>query len=695
MGKTKEEFEFCFAIRKDLPELQTIINKTLATIPLDQKLQIQQKLTNLTIAKQTNWRLLIQIAIIALITVIIMIIWNQRLQQEIKARKYAEESLQLAQLTLDQIPLHLFWYNDQFDVVQANKAAIKTTGFSLEELRKKKVWDLDPSFAKDKSTRAWNEVKMAHSIDYRGELKLHDGSIIPTEESLTYLQPENGHPYVVSIGTDITIRITHEQQLKDSEQKLKNALVKANESSRLKSEFLSSMSHEIRTPLNAIIGYSEMLGQGDLPQEQQHYVQTIIGSGKTLIALIDDILDLSKLEAGKVQIVPVAINPKVFFTHIISIFKAKLAEKELHHRLHLDPNLPETLLVDEVRLRQILFNIIGNAIKFTNRGSVDVAVNFNRTMQGFGTLTITVADTGIGIAKEDQQLIFASFQQKSSGISREFSGTGLGLTISKRFMELMNGQILLDSTVGEGSCFTLILPNISTSGTPITPAPMVPADLTGLAESTVLITDDIKTNRDLIKACLEHTPLTILTASNGKEAVKIAQTQKVDLIFMDIKMDIMDGIEATTILRKNPATKSIPVIALSGADPNQEVRDLFDDFLQKPFSLKQIRYKVQQLLPFTEPQSLAPTTTPAPQQKLPFTKTETKILLERIHTAKNTGTLTDYQAIADLLKQLGHEHDHEPLLVLGSSLSANTKRGAIIQIEEEIHQLEKHLQESA
>lgn len=695
VGKTKEEFDFCFAIRKDLPELQTIINKTLATIPLDQKLQIQQELTNLTITKQTNWRLLIQIAIIAFIIVIIMIIWNQRLQQEIKARKSAEESLQLAQLTLDQIPLHLFWYNEQFDVVQANKAAIKATGFSLEELHKKKVWDLNPSFNKNKSAKAWNEVKASHSIYYRGELKLHDGSVIPTEESLTYLQPENGHPYVVSIGSDITIRKTHEQQLKASEQKLKNALIKANESSRLKSEFLSNMSHEIRTPLNAIIGYSEMLGQEELPQNQQHYIQTIISSGKTLIALIDDILDLSKLEAGKVQIVPVAINPKVFFTHTISIFKAKLAEKELHHRLHLDPNLPETLLVDEVRLRQILFNIIGNAIKFTNRGSVDVAVNFNQTMQGFGTLTINVADTGIGIAKEDQQLIFASFQQKSGGISREFDGTGLGLTISKRFMELMNGQILLDSTVGEGSCFTLILPNISISETPADPAPMVPADLTGLAESTILITDDIKTNRDLIKACLEHTPLTILTASNGKEAVEIAKTRKLDLIFMDIKMDIMDGIEATTILRKNPATKAIPIIALSGADPDQNVRDLFDDFLQKPFSLKQIRYKVQQILPFAETKRLAQKTTPPQQQKLPLTTIENKILLEKIHTAKSTGTLTDYQAIADLLEQFGHEHDHGPLLAMGSILADNTRRGAIIQVEEEIHKLEKQIQELA
>ncbi len=695
VGKTKQDFDFCFAIRKNLPELRSILNKNLASIPYAQKLQIQQRLTSLTVAKQINWQPLMQIATIAIIIILIMLVWNRRLQREIKARKSAERSLHLAKLTLDKIPLHLFWFNDQFEIAMANKAAQKATGLSLEDLRKIHAWDIDPSFAKETSPQAWNEVKDAGSIDYLGQLRQHDGSVIPTEGSLTFLEIEKSPPYVVSIGADISIRKTHENQLKDSEDKLKKALLQANESSRLKSEFLSNMSHEIRTPLNAIIGYSEMLGQGDVPTDKHRYIETIISSGKTLVSLIDDILDLSKLEAGKMQIVPIAINPKVFFTNIINIFKPKLHEKELQHSLSIDSHLPEALLLDEVRLRQILFNVIGNGIKFTDNGTIDIGVNFEKTAKTLGTLTITVTDTGIGISQEDQQLIFESFQQKSGGVSRQYGGTGLGLTISKRFVELMSGQILLESTVGKGSCFTITLPHIPISGSTVAPEKIAHFDLTSLAKSTILITDDIKTNRDLIKACLQHTPLTILTATNGEEAIKITQSHELDLIFMDIKMDIMDGIEATKILKQNPATQNIPVIALSGADLDDDVRELFDDFLQKPFSLRHIHQKIQHFLSFTETEDIVPDASPEQEEKSPLNAIEEETLLQAMNNAINTGTLTAYKSIADILKQLGRKHNNKTLQNMSTELADNVKCGAIIQIEDQLIQLENFLQDSA
>ncbi|MDA3834972.1 MAG: transporter substrate-binding domain-containing protein, partial [Spirochaetales bacterium] len=390
VGQTGENIEFCFAIRKDLPELQTIINKTLAAIPLEQKLHLRQKLTNLTIPQHTNWQPILHISLMAMTILTIMVIWNRRLHQEIKARQKAESSLQLAQLTLDNIPLHIFWFDENFRVAMANKNAMEITGLSLEELNSTTAWELDPSFNKEQRHVVWNKVHEKKSIEHLGHLKIRDGSIIPTEASLTYIQTPEGHPYVVSIGTDITTRNLQDEQLKDSERKLKEALIKANESSRLKSEFLSNMSHEIRTPLNAIIGYSEMLSQGDLPTNKQRYAQTIIKSGKTLISLINDIIDLSKMEAGKMAICPVAINPQLFFENISQIFEPALQENKLDLKIAIDPNLPKVLTLDEVRLRQVLFNILGNAIKFTQTGYVKLAVTYTPTKPTFGTLTIAI-----------------------------------------------------------------------------------------------------------------------------------------------------------------------------------------------------------------------------------------------------------------------------------------------------------------
>jgi two-component system sensor histidine kinase EvgS len=692
VGKTGHDIEFGFEISRDFPELQSILNKTLASIPLNQRIQLQKNLTKLTVAEHINWLPIVQIAVIALLIVLVMIVWNRRLQLEIKARKQAENSLKLAKRTLNTIPLYIFWINDQFKIDMANKAALEITGLSLKELSEKTVWDLDPSFDFNKCRATWDKVKKEKSIYYEGQLTCHDGTIIPTEESLTFLDPPDTHPHVVSICTDITIRKSQEEQLRKSGKKLKAALEKAEESSQLKSEFLSNMSHEIRTPLNAILGYSEMLETDNLPPEQQRYVTTIIKSGKTLITLINDILDLSKLEAGKIKIIPIAVNSERFFTEILNIFEPQILEKNLTLDIDLDPDLPASILIDEIRLRQVLFNIIGNAIKFTQTGSIKMAVSFTKTAQDTGSISIAISDTGIGIAEEDRQLIFQSFQQKSSGIARQYDGTGLGLTLSKRFIELMNGKILLESTMGKGSCFTIILPDIATSDTSAAPEKTTPCDLTSIHRATILITDDSQTNRDLIKACLKDTPLTILTATNGKEAVDIANKEHLDLIFMDIKMSVMSGTEAATILRSNPDTAAIPIICLSGSVPEPEVLNIFDDFLQKPFSMEIIRQKTQQFIQNSETQN--PTAEPLSQEKAPLTVMENKILLEMLSSAQHTGTLTDYQIIADQLQQYGEKYNNEALKTIGSALAANTQQGAIIQIEDQLLELEKYLQES-
>ena len=692
VGKTRHDVEFGFETSDSFPELLSILNKTLVSIPLNQKLQLQQNLTSLTVAEHTNWLPLIQITVVALIIVAFMILWNRRLQLEIKARKQAESSLRLAKRTLDAIPLYIFWINEEFQIDMANQAALKITGLFPKELSTKKIWDLDPSFDYEQRHVTWNKVKDKNSINYQGQLICHNGSVIPTEESITFLQSPEGRPQIVCICTDITTRTNQDKQLQEGRKQLKEALTKAEESSQLKSEFLSNMSHEIRTPLNAILGYSEMLEHDNLPPEQQRYIKTIIKSGKTLIALINDILDLSKLEAGKIKITPIAVNPKMFFSEILNIFEPQILKKELTLDINLDTNLPASILIDEIRLRQVLFNIIGNSIKFTKTGSIKIVVSFTKKMQNTGFMTIAVSDTGIGIAKEDQHLIFQSFQQKSSGISKQYDGTGLGLALSKRFIELMHGEILLKSTVGKGSCFTIILPNISTSATSSILEKIIPCDLSHLRQATILITDDSQTNRDFVKACLKDTPVIILSATNGEEAVEIASKEHPDLIFMDIKMTTMTGIEAAILIRNNPNTASIPIICLSGSEPDSEHENIFDDFIQKPISIQIIRQKIQQFIGNSNDHN-QPVTPPA-QKKIPLTKMDKNILIEMLTSAKQTGTLTDYQTIAEQLQQYGEKYNHETLQTMGLTLSTDTKQGAIIQIEDQLLQLEKYLQES-
>ncbi len=647
-----------------------------------------------TVTEHPSWPTVVAITLTILATLTLIAIWNHRLQREIKARKKAESALQLAQLTLDSIPLHIFWFDKDFRVAMANKTSLERTGLSLDELHHKTVWDLDPSFDTEHRHTAWNEVKTQQTLNYIGQLKLHDGSLIPTEESLTYLETSAGQPYIVCVGADITQHNRQEEQLKEREYQLKEALIKAHESSRIKSEFLANMSHEIRTPLNAIIGYSEMLSQGDLPPNKQQYVQTIIQSGKTLIALINDILDLSKMEAGKMTIRPIAVNPRIFFKDITQIFEPRLREKELEMRISIDPHLPEVLMLDEVRLRQVLFNLLGNAVKFTQRGSVELAVTYTKTKLNLGTLTISISDTGIGIAEEDQHLIFQSFQQQSGGTSRTYGGTGLGLTISKRLIELMQGEIQLESTPDKGSCFTLILQDVPSPEDITAPQALTTLSLAALPKATILITDDIKTNRDLIEAFLEDTPVTVLSAANGREAVQIAQERQPDLILMDIKMDIMSGTEAAILLRESPTTASIPIIALSGVDPEPKLLDLFDDFIHKPFSLQVLHQKLHHFLQGgkTEP-SPAPSGQAEPCDLSPLTPEEKDLLLHMVNTVNRTGNLADAQAIALKLQQHGTGYGNETLTQMGSRLSGYTEQGTIIQIERLLDELQHHLQE--
>jgi PAS domain S-box-containing protein len=404
-------------------------------------------------------------------------------------------------------------------------------------------------------------------------------------------------------GFTVTFRdITTQQQ---REKALQSATQAATAANQAKSEFLANMSHEIRTPMNAVLGFTELLQQQITDRQSQEYLQAIASSGKTLLALINDILDLSKIEAGRLELYPEPISIHALVQDICAIFSHKAIRKGITLNAHLADDLPPYLMVDEVRLRQILFNVVGNALKFTEVGTINLDVAIRRppaSPQQPISLVITVQDTGIGIAPEQQRRIFAPFTQSRGQSNRKYGGTGLGLAITRRLVDLMQGEIHLESELGQGSTFVFTFPqvDIPTADAIQVVSDTTDANLSQFAPCRILIVDDVASNRELLAGYLRNTHHTYQVATNGEEAVRLAQTWAPQLILMDLRMPRMDGLEATRQLKASDKTCEIPIVivtASSQAQDEAQLRNICNGFVRKPVSLNQLVAALKPLLP--------------------------------------------------------------------------------------------------
>ncbi|MBU3984825.1 MAG: response regulator, partial [Proteobacteria bacterium] len=364
------------------------------------------------------------------------------------------------------------------------------------------------------------------------------------------------------------------------------------DANRSKSEFLASMSHEIRTPLNSIIGMAEVLAETALSVEQHEYVRIFRSAGENLLEIINDILDLSKIEAGQTELESIDFDLPTLLDSVTSLVSLRADEQETLIHTHIDSDVPFYLQGDPTRLRQILLNLVGNAVKFTRKGKVEIKVSTESQTGPEQKLLFSITDNGIGIPTDKQQLIFDSFTQADSLTTRKYGGTGLGLTICQKLLNIMQGRIWLTSQPEKGSTFFFTIPfSQATSPRPEidTNIGIQPARCELLQAAHILLVDDNKDNCNLIRLYLHNTPFTLKTAGNGQEAVTLFCAKPYDLILMDIEMPIMDGYEATQKIRQweqKQQRTPVPIIALTAHAFIRFKKKCLDagcsDFLTKP-----------------------------------------------------------------------------------------------------------------
>lgn len=490
---------------------------------------------------------------------------------------------------LESVPDAIVIVNTEGNIQSVNSQTETLFGYERSEIIGRKIEYLMPSRFENVHQGHRNAFfdkprvrKMGEGMELFAQHK--NGNEFPVEISLSKLDSDEGFLVCASIR-DVSNQKKIEKELLEAKIKAENAV-------KSKQQFLSNMSHEIRTPLNSIIGFTKVILKTDLTEKQRKYLTAIKISGDTLIVLVNDILDLAKVDAGKMVFEKAPFRLALSISAMLHLFEAKIQEKNLELEVHYDVNIPEVLEGDSTRLHQIIINLVSNAIKFTNKGKIAVSVRKLFEDQENVTLEFSVGDTGIGIEKGDLDIIFENFQQAHTTTSKKFEGTGLGLAIVKKLVETQGGSIQVQSEVGKGSVFSFVLNFKKTTKEVDYQDDIIEFVENDFKNSKVLIVEDVEFNQLLVKGLLDEFGFISDIATNGKRATEKLEKETYDVILMDLQMPEMDGFQATTYIRDVLKLK-IPIIALTADVSTVDIEKCravgMDDYISKPIN-EQILY---------------------------------------------------------------------------------------------------------
>ena len=607
-------------------------------------------------------------------------------KQKRMQRELTQNQQQLKYL-FDNIPLIIFITDIDGNILLANKKALNEANVSHLDIEHKNVasFYVNPHERESvikllKDEGVVNQMVVEINLPIKG-IRSVMLSILP----ISY----DNESAFLRIAVDVTERIETERLLNETK-------IAAELANRSKSEFLANMSHEIRTPMNAILGFTELINEQVKEPKLKSFISTIQSAGNTLLTLINDILDLSKIEAGKLTIEKKATHVNALFKEISDMFELNTQQKGLNFYLELDPSLPSSILIDATRLRQIIVNLIGNAVKFTDSGFIRLtakAVDIDDHWSKFD-LEIKVTDTGIGIPFNQQDNIFDVFHQSEGQSTEKYGGTGLGLSISKRLVNVMGGDISVISTPNNGSTFKVLIPNIDIAS--LTDLSQSKTDKSVINEeqnfefeaANLLVVDDVPSNRELIIHAFEGSNISCYQASNGIEAIEVYKSERINLVIMDIRMPKMDGYEAAKRIKSIDPKAIVVALTASVMRNEQEAfrKEYFDDYLRKPISKQALLSSLSKFLPCSvthETQAGVNEKTPMPDSLEQGMLSNTLIALYK--TAKSTNAISDIKNFHHELAITAHNHQNQALETLADSLEDKIENFDIGGIQQLLH----------